>query len=211
LVEVLKGVHLVDGSFANVYILVRSDHLVAIDAGAPGNEEKVLGYIRGMGAKPSSLKLVVVTHAHYDHVGALKSLRGATGARVAAHRDEEPFIEGRRGLPGVRHEPVEVDLVLGEGDVVEGLRVIHVPGHTPGSIALLDEELGAIFIGDLAYEENGALYEIPQQYSLDPEGNRRSIKRLLELKFKHVLPSHGRPIIGRGREALEDLVKRLRI
>lgn len=45
MVEVLKGVHLVDGSFANVYILVRSDHLVAIDAGAPGNEEKVLGYI----------------------------------------------------------------------------------------------------------------------------------------------------------------------
>lgn len=209
MVEVLRGIHLVDGSFANVYILLRGGHLVAIDAGAPGNEERVLSYISAIGAEPSSLRLVIATHAHYDHVGALKKLKDTTGARVAAHRDEAPFIEGREKLLGSRHEPVEVDILLSDGDVVEGLRVVHVPGHTPGSIALLDEELGALFIGDLAYEENGVLYEIPQHYSLDPQGNRRSIRKLLRLGFRHVLPGHGRPIIGRGREAVEDLVRRL--
>jgi len=93
--------------------------------------------------------------------------------------------------------------------MVHGLQVIHTPGHTPGHIALLDMETKALFVGDLIYEENGRLMEIPQKYSMDPEMNRESIKKLLNYDFIHILPSHGRPVIGDEREKLSELVKTL--
>ena len=211
MVEVLEGIHLVDGSFANVYLIIREDGVVAVDAGEPGNEEKVVRYVSSLGLGRDSIKLIIVTHAHYDHVGALAKLRELTGAKVAAHEDEVPYLRGERSLHGYVPEPVEVDVRLRGGEVLGDLLIIHTPGHTPGSICVLHKESGALFIGDLAHEEGGILHEIPTQYSLNPEMNRESIRSLLDVAgIKHVLPSHGNPIIGRGYEALKDLVSRLK-
>ena len=211
MVEILRNIHLVDDSFANVYLILREGRAIAIDAGEPGNEHKVLKYMSNLGLDKESLDLIIITHAHYDHIGALANLKRLTGAKVAAHKDEVPYIRGEKSLHGYTPEPVEIDIVLSGGETLNDLLIIHTPGHTPGSICILHRGTGALFIGDLVHEENGVLYEIPTHYSLDPELNRKSIASLINISnIKHILPSHGRPIIGRGYEALKNLVSRLK-
>lgn len=204
--RVVGGIHLVDETFANVYLIERGEKLLLIDAGLPGEYEKVLRYIEKLGYVPEDVGVIIVTHAHYDHVGSLKDLKDATGANVAAHKDEVPYLKGEKTYRR-EIEPVDVEIELNDGDEVEGLRVIHSPGHTPGSICLLDLETKALFVGDLVMEENGRLEEIPHHYSLDPMKNREAIKKLLDVDFVHLLPSHGKPILNEGKEKLRELVE----
>lgn len=208
--RVVGSIHLVNDTFANVYLIERAEKLLLIDAGLPGEYGKVLKYIEKLGRFPEDVETIIVTHAHYDHVGSLKDLKDATGAKVAAHEEEIPYLTGEKTF---RREinPVEVEVVLHDGNEIEGLKVIHSPGHTPGSICLLDLETKALFVGDLVREENGKLEEIPHQYSLDPMKNREAIKKLLDVDFVHLLPSHGRPILNEGKEKLRELVERLQI
>ncbi|ALV63364.1 hypothetical protein ADU37_CDS16650 [Thermococcus sp. 2319x1] len=205
--RVVGGIHLVDETFANVYLIERGEKLFLIDAGLPGEYEKVLKYIEKLGYVPEDVETIIVTHAHYDHVGSLKDLKDATGAKVAAHKDEIPYLTGEKKFRR-EIEPVEVEIELNDGKEIEGLRVIHSPGHTPGSICLLDLETKALFVGDLVMEENGKLKEIPHHYSLDPMKNREAIKKLLDVDFVHLLPGHGRPILDEGKEKVRELVER---
>jgi len=206
--KVLDKIHLVLGEISNIYLVEYEDGLIAVDAGSKGDHLKVLEYLRSIGYPPSSIRYIVITHAHGDHIGGLKELKDLTGALVAAHREEVPYLKGERVL---RREvtPVDVDIVLEEGSLVGPLRVIHTPGHTPGSICLLEPSTRTIFVGDLVHEKDGELYEIPHHYSQDPHKNRVAIASLLDLNFDNVAPSHGEPILGRGKEAVRRLVKRI--
>lgn len=195
--KVFENVHLVDGTTANVYLVLRGDRVALIDTGLPGEHVKVLNYLEGLGFAPQDVDLIIVTHGHRDHIGSLGALKEITGARVAAHREEIPYMMGETGE------------VLEDGDEIAGLRVVHSPGHTPGSIVLYSEELRAVFTGDLIYEENGKLHEIPHRYSLDPMKNREAIREILKLDFKHVLPSHGKPVLNEGKERWRELVEEL--
>ncbi|HDD31301.1 MAG TPA: MBL fold metallo-hydrolase [Thermococcus litoralis] len=206
--KVIGDIHLVDGTFANVYLIRRGEKLLVVDAGLPGEYEKVLRYIEKLGHLPEDVETIIVTHAHHDHVGSLKDLKDATGANIAAHKDEVPYLKGEKIFRS-EIEPVDVEIKLNDGDEVHGLKVIHSPGHTPGSICLLDLKTKALFVGDLVMEENGKLEEIPHHYSLDPMKNREAIRRLLDIDFVHLLPSHGKPIMNEGKEKVRELVERL--
>jgi len=195
--RILNGIHMVKISFVNVYIVERNDELLLIDTGIPGSTDNVLSYIESIGYKPDDVSIIIITHAHWDHIGGLRALIKRTNAMVAAHRLEREYISDR------------VNILLEEGMNVKGLRVIHTPGHTPGHICLLDTNTNSLFIGDLMYEENGQLYEIPHKYSRDPERNRDAIRRILEVDFKHVMPSHGNPIIDEGKNAVIKLLREL--
>lgn len=203
--QVLEGVYLIRGEVSNVYLVRTSGGYVLIDAGTPGDPPRILSHISQLGLEPQAVRLVLLTHSHWDHAGGLKEVVLRTGARVAAHRDEVNYVRSGRG----RYEGVEVDVVLEDCDDVLGLKAIHTPGHTPGSTCYLDTSRGALFVGDLVYEEGGALREMLHKYSVDPEMNRRSIARLLKYDFIHVLPSHGNPILNSGREAITNLLKEL--
>ncbi len=198
--EVINGIHRIGIRFVNVYLII-NDTLKLIDAGLPGSGEIIIDYIKSIGYDPNSLTSIFITHHHYDHTGGLRELVERTNARIYAHIDEKKHIERETG--------VSIDYVLRDGDVIGDLRIIHTPGHTPGHICLLHLGTGSLFSGDLFYEDDGRLYEIPRRYSMDPEMNRFSIKKLLNIDFKHIMPSHGKPVISRGREALEDLIRRL--
>jgi len=195
--RILNGIHMVKISFVNVYIIERDDELLLIDTGIPGSTDNILSYIEAIGYKPDNVSIIVITHAHQDHIGGLRALIKRTNAMVAAHRLEREYISDK------------VDILLEEGMNVKGLRVIHTPGHTPGHICLLDINANSLFVGDLMYEENGKLYEIPHKYSRDPERNRDAIRKLLDIEFRHIMPSHGNPIIERGKNAVYELLKEL--
>ncbi|MCR6691832.1 MAG: MBL fold metallo-hydrolase [archaeon YNP-LCB-003-016] len=206
---ITRHIELIDGSFCNVYIVKDIDGYVLIDAGSSDNTMKVLDYIRGRGLGEKNCKGIIVTHHHRDHIGCLAELKETLKTKVIAHKLETQYIDGRvksQRTAGVKY--VNVDVEVDDGDIVYGMRVIHTPGHTPGSICLHHQEDKALFVGDLIVNENNVLMEIPAHYSMNPDQNRESIERIYrELDFEIALPSHGQPIISKARERIGELIK----
>lgn len=152
-----------------IFLLVSPRGLFLVDTGSPGQQRKVLNKMRALGR--SDLKLIWITHAHYDHYGSAAALRRLTGAKIGVHAaDAENLAQGlsplgvTRGLghiyplaqPVINRIwpllPTPPDLVLEDGDTLEreGLEaaILHTPGHTPGHSCLLLED-GTAFAGDL--------------------------------------------------------------
>ena len=108
--------------------------------------------------------------------------------------------------------PRKVDRVLQEGDEVAGFRVIHAPGHAPGEVIFFRDSDRAAIAGDVINTINlwtglPRIQEPPEILTSDPVENRRSIRKLLELRPSLVCVGHGPPL--REIEKLERLVERL--
>jgi glyoxylase-like metal-dependent hydrolase (beta-lactamase superfamily II) len=208
--ELLKGVHVIE-TYATTTLLV-DDRLVLVDTSADADAGKVLDYLSRIKVKPNDLSTIFITHTHPDHVGGLAAIKHSSPAKVASSRIEADFIARRRvydGPPGVqRHPGTLVDVLLDDGQVYDGLRVILTPGHTRGSMSLLDETRSLLLAGDAANNESG-LRPMDDRYNVDPKQHRESIKKLTAFQFDHAVFGHGAPIKGGAKAKFADLAKRL--
>ena len=144
--------------------LIYGETITLIDTGVAGCEKTIFEYIRSTGRDPAEIALVCLTHSHPDHIGAAKAIRDVTGCSVAAHPTERAWIEDverqnrERPVPGFATlvgGSVPVDFELVDGTSIETddtraceLRVIHTPGHSPGSISYFLHSEGVLFSGD---------------------------------------------------------------
>ena len=210
--EIMKGVH-APGTYSNTFLLV-DQRLILVDTGAAENGSKILDYLNGIRMKPSDIGTIFITHTHPDHVGGLAEVKRATPAKVAAHRIEADFISKKRtytGPPGAerqRHPGTPVDILLDDGSVQDGLRVIFTPGHTSGSISLLDESRSLMIAGDAINNESG-LRPMDDRYNVDPKQHRASIKKLATATFENMVMGHGTPVLGGASKRLTELAARL--
>ncbi len=141
----------------------RSREGVVID---PGDEpERILELARDLGV---TVRYIINTHAHIDHIMAVPAVQRATGARFLLHPDDQPIAAqaGRsaaRWLGRAVEPPPTPDTQLQDGDVVEvdGLRlqVIHTPGHTPGSVCFYTQ--GLLFSGDTLFYGSVGRTDLP--------------------------------------------------
>ena len=172
-------------------ILIDPGHQHLVD-----HVEKHLGELNlGLG----DMDLVVCTHAHPDHMEAVPSLRGPA-TRVALHQDEwrwvkslEPYLGAALG---VRLESLQPDFLLAAGHLnVRGteLKIVHTPGHSPGSISIYWPRQRALFSGDLIFKAGLGRTDLPGG---DPEQLKASITRLGTLDIEYLLPGHGDTIAG---------------
>src|SRR5438128_4445486 len=141
IMEWLKGVHVIE-TYATTTLLV-DDRLVLVDTSADADAGKVLDYLSNIRVKPKDLSTIFITHTHPDHVGGLAAIKHGSPAKVASSRIEADFIARRRvydGPPGVqRHPGTAVEVLLDDGPLQDGLRVIFPAGQHRGSMSLLDE------------------------------------------------------------------------
>lgn len=204
--QVVDGIHKVDGvRVANVWLVETTDGLVVVDTGmTSGVAERVMDLMRELGHQPGELRTIVITHADIDHVGAAAELQRRTGAKVALHELDAPVLAGvtppqKGGLAMralyrlLRFRPVAPDWRLADGDEVGGLRVMHVPGHTPGSIALVRSD-GVIFSGDaLLADKRGAILPPDPRLAHDRTSAAASAERIRAAGLRLLLAGHGAP------------------
>lgn len=143
------------------YVVLGEDTWI-IDTGVRGSAQQLLNLVSEVGRTPASVKHVLLTHGHVDHVGGAAELIRHTGARIYAHPAERHWIEDlerqsrERPVPGffqLASESVKIDEELANGQRLElardlHLRVYHVPGHSLGGCAFLLEEEKILFSGD---------------------------------------------------------------
>lgn len=219
--EITPGVHMVPGiGWSRVY-LIEGDRLALVDAGLPWDPRRVLDYIRLIGRRPDELAYILMTHSHPDHVSGAPFLSRLTGAVVAAHpADTRPTAAGEPtvaygpfaslGLPLPFLRRVAVGLPLADGQVLpvaDGLRVIHTPGHTPGSVCYLLESRGVLFSGDTLFSDGRRVSRSVPFPGSDRAAYRRSLARLSSLAFEVLCGGHGEPLVGGAADRLRELLR----
>jgi glyoxylase-like metal-dependent hydrolase (beta-lactamase superfamily II) len=210
--EILPDIHQVDGVNGNCYIVVR-DGLMVIDTGIPGSGKKILGYIREkLHREPGEIRTIIITHFHMDHTGGVAVLKKAAPvAKVAIGKADAGYVSGQESLPvypgirgillkvvGVVMNPgtIRPDILLNDGERIGGLLCLHIPGHTPGSIGLLDQTSGTFFAGDILRYDGTSITEGPVGFTMDLNSSRQSIRKIALLSFSTLLPGHGIPLTG---------------
>ncbi len=182
---------------AAVYLIWVEGHGAVVDAGSGHDTQAIFRHMAAHGVSPRDLEYLLLTHCHYDHGGgAAGILAAAEGCQLVAHALEVPFLEsGDRqvtaaGWYGADFTPVSVDLKI-EGDsgsVMLSTRVIeaiHIPGHSPGSLAYLMESEGARVL--FGQDVHGPL---DSSLRSDPADYRRSLMRLLTLEADILCEGH---------------------
>jgi hydroxyacylglutathione hydrolase len=147
----------------NCYIIESGGEALMVD---PGDEpERIFRFVKGLKAKPAS---IVATHAHFDHVLGVDYLRRVLKSTFLIHRDDLPVLESmqtrvRQFMGFEVPPPPKVDSYLKDDDVLrvgeETIRVLHTPGHSPGSVSLSGE--GYVFTGDALFNQSIGRTDLP--------------------------------------------------
>ena len=156
----MQVINLFPGSYgSNCYLVEDSGHALIIDPSA--SAASILRRLREDGCAPDA---VILTHGHFDHITSIDTLRGAEeGLRVLIHEADAPMLtDGKKNafalFFGQDRIWNEADALLRHGDTLTVgnavFRVIHTPGHSPGSICLLCEEEGVFITGDTLFADN---------------------------------------------------------
>jgi len=173
-----------------------------------GSLPRLHAAIAALGRSPAEITRFLVTHGHPDHAG------GAAGAPILMHpADRERTLHLNAGTIArrlaLRRLPPTEDLVDGQLlPVLGGLRVVHAPGHTPGSVCLYAERDGLLFSGDALWRDAaGSLHGPNRHWSEDLDAARRSVSVLARLDVGTILFGHLPPLPGAA-AALRELATR---
>jgi hydroxyacylglutathione hydrolase len=177
----------------NVFI-IDGEELVLVDAGVKGSEAAIFQKIRSLGYRHSDIRKLVLSHSHPDHIGAAPEIIAASGCEVIAHPAERRWIEDPAvqkderpvaGFDNLVSGPVRVDTFVSDGDTIEmgdlDLRVVHTPGHSPGSITLWSASDRTALTGDAV--------PVPGDLPIydDAHATLRSLRRLRGLGIEVML------------------------
>jgi glyoxylase-like metal-dependent hydrolase (beta-lactamase superfamily II) len=207
------------------YLVEEAGEVTIVDAGVPAYYSDLAAELAAMGRTIEDVRALVLTHGHDDHIGFAERLRAGHGVPVSVHALDAALA--RREVPNpsagmrerrlrsllhyilwlMRHGAMRTTALTEVGtldpgttlDVPGALRVIHVPGHTPGSVAFHAPAHDALFAGD-ALSTYGVITERrgPQivPFSADPDEALASLAHIEGLEAHWLLPGHGGPWTG---------------
>lgn len=199
----------------NCYLLKSDWSNILIDTGYKGKEKIILDFLEKNEILPETIKLIILTHAHYDHIGNASELKKLTGAKILLHKNDLPLLDsgitdskstkplnfwGKILLSKVasidtKFNQIKPDIIIdSEFDLKKygfNGRIINTPGHSKGSISVILDS-GDAFIGDLAM--NGLPLRIGAGepiFGEDIDEIYQSWEKLIGNKVKKLYPSHG--------------------
>ena len=208
-------------SWSNAF-LIKSKQPVLVDAGSPKDLPEIERVLATYGVKLADIALVIPTHGHSDHAGAVAQLQRTSAARVALGKGDVPMAKAghnddlkptnfmakllKRFAIDPNYEPFVPDIIIdGSLDLapwgIQG-KVLTLPGHTPGSVVVIlddgralvgDMILGGYFGGAIFPEHAGQHY-----FHADVDGNLENIKTMLKLPTKTFYLGHGGPVTREG-------------
>jgi len=177
---------------ANCYILYNLDKRGGLIIDPGGEASRLIKFIK---QEKISIRYIINTHGHPDHIGANREVKEHTKAPILIHQYDAPMLlKSQSILPSIfllQHSSPPADTFIKDGDLIEcagmRLKVLHTPGHTPGGISLLTNE--SIFTGDTLFSGSIGRFDLPgssQQILLN------SIKKILSLDENlTIYPGHG--------------------
>ncbi|HEX5014139.1 MAG TPA: MBL fold metallo-hydrolase [Candidatus Limnocylindrales bacterium] len=181
--------------FVSAYILVRGGEAAIVDTGVAGSGDEIEASLGAVGLEWSAVGHLILTHHHNDHQGsAPEVLERAPDAVAYAGAEDVPAISVPRPLTAV-----------GDGDEVFGLRIVTTPGHTAGSISVLDPVGGILVAGDALRTDGGKPTPPGGQFTVDMDQAMQSIVKLGGLSFETLLVGHGEPLVGGASAAVAAL------
>jgi glyoxylase-like metal-dependent hydrolase (beta-lactamase superfamily II) len=221
--QILQGLHTFTSlQLGRVYLIEDDDGYTLVDTGLAASAMRIAKELVQSRRKLDAIRRIIITHAHYDHIGGLVRLKEMTGAQVIAHPLEKKVIQGEMAearpkkatlsligklmwQPGRTWPGVEVSREVNDGDVLSdvmgGLHIIHAPGHAPGQIALWQPAWRVLICGD-------AMMNIPklslplEAYTVDMAQARHTVQMLAQLDPAIVCFGHGSPIFLQAGEKL---------
>lgn len=218
--EIVTGVHAI--RLLNVYAyLIDGPQLTLIDAGLVGSGKRVAREVARLGRSMGDLTRIICTHAHPDHIGGVREIADDREVEVLMHpadlaglkvtlrdavanRNRGQLIAYFTRHPG-EATPVEDGEVL---PIMGGLRVVHTPGHTPGSICLYAPDHKLLFVGDTLQVIRGKVTFASSVFSEDLPLAMASVSRMAELDVETIVFSHYPPWRAEANRTLAALARR---
>lgn len=224
-----ESLHRIGSDLVAVYLIEDGSGVTVIDTGLPGQWKELIAEISAMGRTLDDIRGVILTHGDTDHVGFAERLRRETAAPIYVHEADAPQVRGevkkqnpswgrikvgpllsflwyaaRRG--GMSFTPVDEVVTVQGGETLDlpgKPRIIHTPGHSPGSIAIHSAPVDALFVGDAMTTRHvltGRSGPQPAPFTLDEATALASLEEWRGIDARWVLPGHGFPW-DRGVEA----------
>ena len=234
--KLAPSLHRVGSDLVNVYLIEDVSGVTIIDAGIPGQWKDLLHELESMGRVEGDIRGVILTHADSDHTGFAERLRSEAGVPVYIHEADAlqatgvvkkknpswgkvkigPLVSflwyaGTRG--GLSNKPVQEVITVDDGETLDlpgNPRIVHTPGHSPGSIAVHSPVVDALFVGDAMTTRHvltGTEGPQPAPFTLDEETALASLERWRDIDARWVLPGHGYPWDGGVDSAIEGVLQ----
>jgi len=208
----------------NVYVIRTDSGWILVDTSTRHSRRRILRQL------PGKLEAILITHAHRDHAGSMHAIATETGAPVWTGERDADAVEGKAPVPlpeqhkdhvvnrlfaGWWKDPHPVERRLREGEEVgAGFNVIDFPGHTPGQIGLWRESDRTAICADVMRSMDmltgrRQLGELPEIFTVDVAGARRSIRKLAALEAKTICFGHGPPLTKNTAQRIKEFAEAL--
>jgi glyoxylase-like metal-dependent hydrolase (beta-lactamase superfamily II) len=225
-----QHLHRIGNDLVAVYLIVTDDGVTVVDAGLSGHWRELTAELAALGRTPADISGVVLTHGDTDHIGFAERLRRDHGVPVFVHGADAARARGEvkvkaswdnaklgptagflwhAGLKGGLRTTYLTEVTeIADGDVLDlpgAPRILSLPGHSPGSIAVHVPDVEAVFVGDgltTRHVLTGQCGPQPAPFTDDREQALASLDQLGKVEAKWVLPGHGAPWDGGVQEAV---------